>query len=72
MYIPLHYQRVSNQIYAVYCCDKFIGEVRMIDGTWRFRTFSEPVFVSALPAPTRYHAVVQWPGIKKIKQNLYV
>lgn len=72
MYIPLHYRRVSKQIYAVYCSEDFIGEVCMVKGSWRFRTFCSPAFVSAIPAPTRYLAVVQWSGLKKIEQNQYL
>lgn len=63
MYYPLSYRKIAGQRYAVYCSDKFAGEVAMIDNAWRFRTFHVPVFVSPLPAHTRSQAVLQWPGL---------
>lgn len=61
----LSYRKILNHWYVVYCMDKFIGEVRWVNGSWRFRTFCDPVFVSSVPASTRFFAVVQWPGLKE-------
>lgn len=59
----LSYRKIAKHLYAVYCKDCFIGEVCWLRGSWRFRTFYDPAFVTALPAPTRFLAVAQWPGL---------
>lgn len=63
MHYPLSYRKIADRRYAVYCDDFFIGEVRLLEGSWHFRTFHVPAFVSAVPAATRTSAVLQWPGL---------
>lgn len=67
MYYPLWYRKVAPQRYSVFFSSQFIGEVTMVEGSWRFRTFEPfPAFVSFVPAHTRYEAVVQWPGLSDL------
>lgn len=62
MYFPIKYRKIAHQQYSVYLSEMFIGEVFLFRGAWHFRTFSDPAFVSPVPAHTRGQAVLQWPG----------
>lgn len=66
MCYPITYGYICVGRYAVYCFDTFIGEVSKHRSGWHFRTFTEPVFVSQIPADTRIGAVVQWPGLRDV------
>ena len=63
MYFPLKYRKIAHQRYSVYLSELFIGEVSIVHGAWYFRTFSDPAFVSPVPAYTRGQAVLQWSGL---------
>lgn len=63
MYFPFKYYKIARQLYSVYLSDSFIGEVFFFRGAWHFRTFSDPAFISPVPAYTRSQAVCQWPGL---------
>lgn len=66
MWYPIVYKRISPGLYSVYLSGNFIGEVRLVNDSWFFRSFESPAFVSFVPAPTRYYAVVQWPGFHSL------
>lgn len=66
MVYDIRYERIRVGKYNVFVSGVPVGVCVLCAYGWIFYSFEDPVFVSAVPAHTRFYALVQWPGFRSL------
>ena len=66
MVYDICYQRIRVGKYNVFVSGIPAGVCTLCSYGWFFYSFEDPAFVSSVPAPTRFYALVQWPGFRSL------